>query len=118
MDILRMAYEHELEELRSGFNLKSSQLDLTMAKLKDSEKKLTNVDSLLLEQKRILKITKEENEERFKALESKYDTQKAIILKMEEHLLELYKNPATCPPSELLRSGELFIDLSVLGDVN
>lgn len=90
-----------------------------MAKLKDSEKKLTNVDSLLLEQKRILKITKEENEERFKALESKYDTQKAvIILKMEEHLLELYKNPATCPPSELLRSGELFIDHWALYDVN
>lgn len=40
------------------------------------------------------------------ALESKYDTQKAITIKMEEHLLELYKNPATCPPSELLRSGK------------
>lgn len=40
------------------------------------------------------------------ALDCKYDTQKAIIMKMEEHLLELYKNPATCPPSELLRSGK------------
>lgn len=40
------------------------------------------------------------------ALESKYEGQKTIIMKMEEHLLELYKNPATCPPSELLRSGK------------
>lgn len=48
----------------------------------------------------------------FQALESKYETQKAIIIKMEEHLLELYKNPATCPPSELLRSGELDPSLS------
>lgn len=106
LDILRLAYEHELEDCRSSMMQKSSQLELTLAKLKDSDKKLSSVDNLLLEQKRILKITKEENEERFKALESKYETQKAIILKMEEHLLELYKNPATCPPSELLRSGE------------
>lgn len=66
LDILRLAFEQELEEYKSSLQVKSSQLELAMAKLKDSEKKLSNVDNLLLEQKRILKITKEENEERFK----------------------------------------------------
>lgn len=66
MDILRVSYEHELEDCRSSLMAKSSQLDLALAKLKDSDKKLSTVDNLLLEQKRILKITKEENEERFK----------------------------------------------------
>lgn len=125
MDILRVAFEQEVEEHRTNLSQKASQLEVAMAKLKDSDKKLANTDNLLLEQKRILKVTKEEYEERFKvrkdeeevfsncfnslifqALESKYDTQKAITIKMEEHLLELYKNPATCPPSELLRSGK------------
>lgn len=113
LDILRYSYEQDLEEFRTSLMQKSSQLELAIAKLKDSEKKLSSVDNLLLEQKRILKATKEENEERFKALESKYETQKAIIMKMEEHLLELYKNPATCPPSELLRSGKIFSRTSV-----
>lgn len=66
MDILRVAYEQELEEYRVSALQKSNQLDLAVAKLKDSDKKLSSVDNLLLEQKRILKITKEENEERFK----------------------------------------------------
>lgn len=66
MDILRVAYEQELEEYRTNLLQKSSQLELAVAKCKDSDKKLINADNLLLEQKRILKITKEENEERFK----------------------------------------------------
>lgn len=66
MDVLRMAYEQEVEEYRVTLQQKSSQLDLATAKLKDSDKKLSTVDNLVSEQKRILKITKEEYEERFK----------------------------------------------------
>lgn len=66
MDILRVAFEQEVEEHRTNLAQKSSQLEVAMAKVKDSDKKLVNMDNLLLEQKRILKMTKEEYEERFK----------------------------------------------------
>ena len=66
MDILRTAFEVEVEENRANLLQKTSQLELAVAKLKDTEKKLSNTETLMVEQKRILKMTKEENEERFK----------------------------------------------------
>lgn len=66
LDIMRLAFDQEVEENRTNLLQKSSQLELAVAKLKDAEKKLANADNLLVEQKRLLKLTKEENEERFK----------------------------------------------------
>lgn len=49
-------------------------------------------DLMFTEQKRILKTVKEEYQDKFKALEEKYASQKAIILRLEEEILELRKN--------------------------
>lgn len=48
-------------------------------------------DHLFTEQKKLLKLVKEEYQEKMKALDAKYSAQKAIILRLEETILELYK---------------------------
>lgn len=70
MDILRMAYEQELEDYRSISMASSSQMELAVSRQKDAEKKLSGLESNVHELKRLLKITKEENEERVKVRSS------------------------------------------------
>jgi tuberous sclerosis 1 len=59
------------------------------------ETQLSKRDTMFTDQKRLLKAVKEEYEEKFQALEGKYGAQKAICIKMEEHILEIYRNQTT-----------------------
>lgn len=56
------------------------------------QSQLQRRDNLIGEQKRNLEIVKEEYEEKLKAVEAKYAAQKAIILRLEEAIFDLYKN--------------------------
>lgn len=79
---------------------KSSQLDSAKARLLELESQLSRRDSMFTDQKRLLKTVKEEYQDKFRSLEEKYVAQKAIILRMEEELLELHnRNQAAVNPS-------------------
>lgn len=78
--------------MRSALDIKSSQLETAKARLAELELEGSRRDSKFTDQKRLLKTVKEEYQEKFLALESKYDAQKAIILRLEEEILDLYKN--------------------------
>lgn len=47
--------------------------------------------NLLADIKRSLQTVKDEYEEKLKAVESKYTAQKAVVLRLEESVMELYK---------------------------
>lgn len=79
-------------EMRIALDIKSSQLETAKARLVELELDGSRRDSKFTDQKRLLKTVKEEYQERFQALEAKYDAQKAIILRLEEEILDLYKN--------------------------
>lgn len=78
--------------MRFTLDQKSAMLDTSKARLCELESQLSRKDSMFTEQKRLLKMVKEEYQEKFNALEAKYAAQKAIILRLEEEMLELYKN--------------------------
>lgn len=59
-------------------------------------------DNLCADQKRNLQIVKDEYEEKLKALEAKYSSQKAIILRLEETILDLYKTKSAVNLSLIL----------------
>ncbi|KAJ6638849.1 Hamartin, partial [Pseudolycoriella hygida] len=91
-DALTTAYDNEIKEIRTALDIKSSQLDTAKARLAELELDGSRRDSKFTDQKRLLKTVKEEYHEKFQALEAKYDAQKAIILRLEEEILDLYKN--------------------------
>lgn len=47
--------------------------------------------NLLADNKRNLQTVKDEYEEKLKAVEAKYTAQKAVVLRLEETILDLYK---------------------------
>lgn len=72
--------------------MKSSQLDTARDRIAILESQLTRKEHMFTEQKRLLKTVKEEYQEKMKSVEAKYSAQKAIILRLEETIFELYKN--------------------------
>lgn len=88
----------EVKDLRFNLEMKSAQLDSTRERLAELEQQLTKRDETITHQKRTLKTVKEEHKEQFNALERKYNAQKAIVIKMEETILELRVNAAARSP--------------------
>lgn len=104
--------------MRLTLDAKSSQLDSAKARLFELEAQLSRRDSMFTDQKRLLKTVKEEYQDKFRSLEEKYLAQKAIILRMEEELLELHnRNQAAVNPtsthvsSDSDRAGKLHISV-------
>lgn len=83
-------YCHSTEH-RSILEQKSAQLESARERVSSLESHITKKDHLFTEQKRLLKMVKEEYQERMKALDAKYSAQKAIILRLEETILDLHK---------------------------
>lgn len=81
--------------MRSTLETKSSQLDSAKTRMHELELQLSRRDTMFIDQKRLLKTVKEEYQDRFRSLEEKYKAQKAVILRFEEELLEMFnKNQA------------------------
>lgn len=89
--ILIPIFYYFLTEHRTLLEQKSAQLDSTRERVSSLESHITKKDNSFIEQKRLLKIVKEEFQEKIKALDAKYSAQKAIILRLEETIHDLYK---------------------------
>lgn len=94
-------------ELKSDLASKTSQVDTLKERIQILEDKLQRQTSVVADQKRSVKIVKEEYEEKLKAVEKKYAAQKAIILKLEETILEGCKHKPFANP-EPDKSRKLF----------
>ncbi|XP_058813039.1 hamartin isoform X2 [Topomyia yanbarensis] len=96
--MIQETYQDEVKDLRFSLEMKSAQLDSTKERLAELEQQLLKRDETITLQKRMLKTVKEEHKEQFNALERKYHAQKAIVVKMEEAILELRVNAAARSP--------------------
>ncbi|XP_063700182.1 hamartin [Culicoides brevitarsis] len=92
ISLLQESYMEEISNLKAALESKKSSLETALLKVTDLENQLTRRDVISADLKRDLKRTKEEYEEKINALEKKYTAQKAIMLRKDEHILELYKN--------------------------
>ncbi|KFB53282.1 AGAP003445-PA-like protein [Anopheles sinensis] len=90
--IMKANYHEEWKELKFALQQKSAQLDTAKERQAELEQQLIKREETVTLQKRTLKAVKEEYQEKFKALESKYEAQKAIIIRMEDTIEELRVN--------------------------
>ncbi|XP_055631621.1 hamartin [Toxorhynchites rutilus septentrionalis] len=96
--MIQETYMEEVRDLKFSLEMKSAQLDSTRERLLELEQQLLKRDETITLQKRMLKTVKEEHKEQFNALERKYHAQKAIVIRMEESILELRVNNAARTP--------------------
>lgn len=106
---MKNACTEEVKELKSELAMKTSQLDAAKERIQNIESQLLRQNSLVADQKRCVKMVKEEYEEKLKSVEAKYAAQKAIILRMEEAILDPSKHRSHLY-SEQDRSGMLSIE--------
>uniref|UniRef100_A0AAG5CNF5 Tuberous sclerosis 1 n=1 Tax=Anopheles atroparvus TaxID=41427 RepID=A0AAG5CNF5_ANOAO len=90
--LMKANYHEEWKELKFALQQKSAQLDTAKERQAELEQQLIKREETVTLQKRTLKAVKEEYQEKFKALESKYEAQKAIIIRMEDTIEELRVN--------------------------
>ncbi|XP_055679805.1 hamartin [Lutzomyia longipalpis] len=96
LEQLRQTFEYNMQDLKQAYEQKSSQVERTKARLAELESNLAGRDEVVTQQKKLLKTVKEEYEEKLQTQEEKYTSLKAINARLEEQMLELYKNPANC----------------------
>ncbi|XP_037942363.1 hamartin-like [Teleopsis dalmanni] len=102
--VLQDSYNIELKSVKHNLEEKSSQLESAKHKIGDLQTQLTNNEKVITEQKRLLKTVKDEYEEKFKALNKKYEVQKFIVMQMEEKIMMSQIKPQapvalnTCSP--------------------
>ncbi|XP_004533638.1 hamartin [Ceratitis capitata] len=87
LHMLQSHYNKELKDLRHVLEEKTSQLDSAKHKINELQVQLQTSEKVITDQKRLLKTVKDEYEEKFKALNKKYDVQKTIIMQMEEKIM-------------------------------
>lgn len=103
---LQESYSKEIRETRSALETKSAQFDAATHQISALQANNAAKDINFTDQKRLLKSAKEEYDEKFKALEKKYEIQKMVIVQMEDRIAELYRNQTatsmatTTPESE------------------
>ncbi|XP_047115716.1 hamartin [Schistocerca piceifrons] len=83
------SYAQEICDVRELLEQKSAALEAARARLVELEAHLTKREQLLTEQKRMLKQVQEECVSQLSAVESKYQSQRAINQKLEELVLRL-----------------------------
>lgn len=88
--------------MHGALDIKSAQLGTADEKITLLQSQLSRRDNLCADQKRNLQTVKDEYEERLKALEAKYTAQKAIVLRLEESILDLYKTKSAVNLSMVL----------------
>lgn len=82
--------------------MKTAQLAAADDKINYLQQQITRRDNLFADHKRHLQATKDEWDEKLKAVEAKYTAQKAIVLKLEETIMELYKSGSAVNLSSVL----------------
>lgn len=104
--LLQDSYMEEINSLKATLESKISSLEAAKIKVTDLESQLTRRDVISADLKRDLKRTKEEYQEKINALEKKYSALKAIMLRKDEHILELYKTRSPVNMSALSPDSE------------
>ncbi|XP_066991586.2 hamartin isoform X2 [Anabrus simplex] len=89
--ILKDAYYEEVKSLQEITESRNSSLESVKARVAELEGVVTRKDTIIADQKKILKQVEEEYHVQLEAVENKYKAQRAINSKMEEHMLELYR---------------------------
>ncbi|XP_053657961.1 hamartin [Anopheles marshallii] len=90
--LMKANYHEEWKDLKFALQQKSTQLDTAKERQAELEQQLIKREETITLQKRTLKTVKEEYQEKFKALENKYEAQKAIVIRMEDTIEELRVN--------------------------
>lgn len=80
-----------LLDLTQQVETKNAQIESYKARISELESQTREYDEMYASQKRMLKEVKEEYHEQLRAVESKYETQRSVNKKMEEHILELWQ---------------------------
>ncbi|KAL0280269.1 UNVERIFIED_CONTAM: hypothetical protein PYX00_001611 [Menopon gallinae] len=82
-------YNEEVKNLNDLVDMKTSSYEVAKNRVIELEALLAKKDTLIADQKRVLKTVKEECQEQLEAVEAKYRTQITINRKLEECVLEL-----------------------------
>ncbi|XP_044732259.1 hamartin isoform X2 [Chrysoperla carnea] len=90
IEFMTEAYAQEIEALNQQLMNRNAKIEALKVRNTDLENAVQRHDEICSEQKRILTVVKEEYQEKLNAVEAKYNTQHAIIKRMEENLLELH----------------------------
>lgn len=98
---LTESFTEEVRNLKCQLESKSAQLDTAKARLAELESLVSGRDSKYDTLKVQMMKNQNEYEDKIKALEKKYIAQKAIVLRFEEHILELLKNRSPTVQSAL-----------------
>lgn len=97
---LTESYTEEVRQLKCQLESKTAQLDTAKARLSELENLVSGRDCKYDTLKVQMLKNQQEYEDKIKALDKKYSTQKAIVLRLEEHFLELRlleTRSSTCP---------------------
>lgn len=84
------SYKQEQVELKGLLREKSVSCDALSGKCREMERLVERKNVLLVEQKKYLENVKSLARSQIQAMESKYQTQKAITMRMEVQVMELY----------------------------
>lgn len=85
---IRNMCQDEVKDLKAELLLKSTHLETAKERNQILDAQLSRQKNVVTEQKNCVKTIKEEYEEKLKAVEAKYAAVKAIILRMEESILD------------------------------
>ncbi|XP_065161962.1 hamartin isoform X3 [Atheta coriaria] len=88
-------YQHELKSLRNQLELKATTLEAYRVRIADLDAAMQQHEKLIRAHKKLLNDTKEECNEKFKAIESKYQSQLSINRALEGKILEMYQQEIT-----------------------
>lgn len=67
-ELLRLTTERELDDMQTALQQKTNHLEAALVKIFDLEQQLSKREMLVTDQKRVLKVAKEEYEERFEVI--------------------------------------------------
>lgn len=101
------SFTEEVRNLRCQLESKGAQLDTAKARLAELESLVSGRDSKYDTLKIQMMKNQNEYEDKIKALEKKYVAQKAVVLRLEEHILELLKNRSPTVQSALSPDSEM-----------
>uniref|UniRef100_A0A182SV70 Uncharacterized protein n=1 Tax=Anopheles maculatus TaxID=74869 RepID=A0A182SV70_9DIPT len=94
--LIKANYHEEWKELKFALQQKSAQLDTAKERQAELEQQLIKREETITLQKRTLKTAKEEYQEKFMALENKYEAQKAIVIRMQDTIEDLNNQLKRC----------------------
>ena len=89
LNIMRQAQEHGMQSLVASLEAKSSECEVSKARILELESLLNKKDGIIAEKKRLIKKIQEENQEVVEDAKRTYDVMVQLHCQTEGHILEL-----------------------------